>query len=160
MNVTMLKAKAKDPSFNQGRIRHQKPTHQYVIPSNFATIPNNPVQSRIMRNAHNRRRISLPPSIREEEEEEEDDEENIPLAILAYRKGFITPDSLPLVQDLQRKRYTDPCFQMMQNHQFYQLYNSSFSSSSSSSLSSNELFTKRHVPATEPKFYRRYSSGK
>ncbi|GAA5798636.1 hypothetical protein HPULCUR_004041 [Helicostylum pulchrum] len=163
MNVTIHKAKPKDPSFNQVRIRNQKPTHQYVIPStNFATIPNNHVQSRIMRNAHNRRRISLPPSIREEEDDkDEEDEEDIPLAILAYRKGFITPDSLPLVQDLQHKRFSsDPCFQMTQNYQFYQLNNSSFSSSSSSSLSSNELATKRHVPATEPKFYRRYSSGK
>ncbi|KAG2235567.1 hypothetical protein INT48_002341 [Thamnidium elegans] len=158
MNVTISKAKPKDPSFNQVKIRNQKPTHQYVIPSNFATIPNNPVQSRIMRNAHNRRRVSLPPSIKEEDVDEEN-EEDIPLAILAYRKGFITPDNLPLVQDLQHKRYSDPCFQITHNNS-HQLYNSSFSSSSSSSLSSNELVTKRHVPATEPKFYRRYSSSK
>lgn len=162
MNATTIKSKPKDPSYHQVKIKvktQQIQTHEYVIPSNFATIPNNRVQSRIMRNAHNKKRFSLPPSIKEEEENN-DDEDNIPLAILAYRKGFITPDKekdvFPLVS--LQKRKSNPITTYSNFHQFYQLSN--YSSSSNSSQSSTEIVPKNQQNGTEPKFYRRYSSSK
>lgn len=107
----------KDPSSDKVKIRRAKHSHEYVVPFNFATIPTNHTQSRIMRNAHISTRLRIP-SIKEQDEyeteddddhmpktpigDDDDDDENIPLAMLAFRKGFVVPDKVehvyPLIQ--------------------------------------------------------------
>jgi hypothetical protein len=111
MNTTVLTVRndIKDPSRHQVKLRKINQQHEYVVPSSFATIPTNNVQKRIMRNAYNRKRISFPPSIKEEDEDLAvetaiDEDEDIPLAVLAYKKGFIVPNRIenvfPLIQHI------------------------------------------------------------
>jgi hypothetical protein len=132
MNTEVLTVRngIKEHSCYQVKVRKAHPSHEYVVPSNFATIPTNNIQKRIMNN-NNRRRISFPPSIKEENEDEDffvesqtaaaDEEEDIPLAVLAYRKGFVVPDRIenvfPLIQHIPQSKYVpsrhhslrDPC---------------------------------------------------
>lgn len=120
MSERRLPMPLQDPSFNQVRLRRQQQSHEYVVPSSqFVTLPNTSFTQRQMmnnahRNSYKKKRFSLPPpTIREEDEMlfsdpitvrncEDDDEEDIPLAVLAYRKGFKVPvkanDSIPLIQ--------------------------------------------------------------
>lgn len=89
--------------------RNPRQSQEYIVPPHFVTIPTNNIQKRIMKNVQNtrnRRRISFPPSIKEENEDEEMsvqpqtaaaediDDEDVPLAILAYRKGLSVPDRI------------------------------------------------------------------
>lgn len=107
----------KDPSTDKVRIRETKRFHEFVVPSNFATIPTNHTQSRIMRNAHinTHRRIPSTKELEYDTEEDDDhmpttpisdeeDDENTPLAVLAFRKGFVVPDKVenvyPLIQHI------------------------------------------------------------
>ncbi|GAN09175.1 hypothetical protein MAM1_0249d08697 [Mucor ambiguus] len=107
----------KDPSSDKVKIRRAKHTHEYVVPSHFATIPTNHTQSRIMKNAHVNTHLKIPSTKEQDEYETEDDDEHmpktpigdideddedIPLAMLAFRNGFVVPDKVehvyPLIQ--------------------------------------------------------------
>ncbi|KAL9543447.1 hypothetical protein MBANPS3_008106 [Mucor bainieri] len=108
----------KDPSSDKVKIRRAKQSHEYVVPTHFATIPTNHIQSRIMKSAHTRSHLRIP-SIKEQDEyeteddddhlpktpiddDDEEEDENIPLAMLAFRKGFVIPNKVeqvyPLIQ--------------------------------------------------------------
>ena len=102
------------------RTRETKRSHEFVVPSNFATIPTNHTQSRIMRNAYigtHRKITSIKEQVEYNNEEDDDDDhmpttpigdeendENIPLATLAFQKGFVVPDKVenvyPLIQHI------------------------------------------------------------
>ncbi|KAF1798846.1 hypothetical protein V8B55DRAFT_1521876 [Mucor lusitanicus] len=141
----------KDPSSDKVRIRRAKHSHEYVVPSQFATIPTNHTQSRIMRNAHIKTHLRRPTSIKEQDEYEteddddhmpktpigngdEDDDEDIPLAMLAFRKGFVVPNKVehvyPLIQHVPQmvpiKRsdsYSSKAQSHINNHRFPMMYN-------------------------------------
>jgi hypothetical protein len=152
VSSSSVSSNIRDPSSNRVRVRKPPPSHEYVVPSNFATIPTNNVQKRMMKNAYyhhnrnisNRQRLSLPPSIKEEENEDDDvildtrrhrhhsypvaimddEDEDIPLAVLAYRKGFVVPDKaenvFPLVQHIPSHQHQPPFLQ--QNQRSYYRY--------------------------------------
>lgn len=150
----------KKPSFTpQNKVRSK---HDYVVPmNNFSSLPTPASRTRMIRNIHYKR-ISFPPSIKEEDEDEqqeEQDEEDIPLAILAYKKGLVVPDNMfPLVQHIQpiqtqRKRhyYHYPTIQHeppSEPPKFYHTRN--YSSSSLSSASSSDS-----LPTTPVDYHRR-----
>ncbi|KAL7333723.1 hypothetical protein PS15p_202587 [Mucor circinelloides] len=112
----------KNPSSDKVRIRKSKRSHEYVVPFNFATIPTNHTQSRIMKSAHTNAYRKIP-SIKEQDEyetedddesmpktpivDDDEDDENIPLAMLAFQKGFVVPDKVehvyPLIQHVPQK---------------------------------------------------------
>lgn len=132
----------KNPSYQQVKTR---PKHDYVVPMNtFPCLPTLSSRTRMLRNGQYTRRISFPPSIKEEDEE---DEEDIPLALLAYKKGLIVPDSNSTLYPLVQHCIQQPT---MKRHHYYhyptfilppsdppQLYHRNNSNQSSSSLSSS-----------------------
>ncbi|KAI8987447.1 hypothetical protein BDF20DRAFT_265700 [Mycotypha africana] len=135
-NRTMTPVGLRDPFYCKVKVRRAHQPHEYVVPSDFAAIPQNPVQRRIIRSAHHshqRKRFFFPPAIKEEsneddegavndmdtdslsdseyngpktptEEEEEENDENMPLALLAVKKGYVVPHkaatAFPLIQHI------------------------------------------------------------
>lgn len=199
MNDKLSATYLQDPSFNQVKLRKQHQLHEYVVPSSQSpTLPTNLSHTHIMKNTRNsykKKRFSLPPpTIREEEEIlfsesitvrneppcSEEDDEDIPLAVLAYRRGFKVPVKVNHAQhvypneNLQGFEYPhhyyfmNPCYISPTNvdyhnhkHSLYKLSDNSglsFSpSSSNSSLSSIEN-TPRRSKSSASKYIRRQSS--
>jgi hypothetical protein len=125
MNSIPSSNKIRSPS-PRHQVKHRKQSVEYVVPSRPKTSII-PAQTRLnVRNAHHKQRFSLPPSIREEDDEDDDDmsmnepiiirnnvcqhddEDEIPLAFLAYRKGYMVPENnnniIPIIQPSNNNR--------------------------------------------------------
>lgn len=91
--------KIESPYYNQVKLKRSYSTHEFVIPfNNFAPLPSNSQMIQKLLSLAQQQEDDNKPLIQEEEEED------IPLGLLAYKKGFFGLDKIetayPLIQHI------------------------------------------------------------